>query len=359
MGTGFTEESNQVDWYESNLRCPIDYSGLIYRGKRLVSENGTEYPIVDGIPVMLRPDVKQTIDLANASLARSRRDNDKIDQRFKDLHLESLGISKEEKESLVELYNSNYLGVDAVVSYLVGATSGHMYKDQIGQLSEYPIPELRIQSPNENDRFFLDVGCSWGRWSIAAAQKGFTVVGIDPSLGALLAARRVATQLELDIRFVCADARFLPLRNQIFDVVYSYSVLQHFSKVDVVNSLVHINRVLKPGGESLIQMPNSFGVRSLQHQLRRGFRQPKQFEVRYWKPKELLREFERNVGTSELSVDCFFGLGLQASDKHLMTRPKRFLIEISEVLRTRSERSLWLSNLADSVYVRSEKTCYL
>ena len=36
----------------------------------------------------------------------------------------------------------------------------------------------------------LDLGSSWGRWSIAAARKGYSVVGLDPSLGAVLAARR-------------------------------------------------------------------------------------------------------------------------------------------------------------------------
>ena len=35
----------------------------------------------------------------------------------------------------------------------------------------------------------LDIGCSWGRWSLAAAARGYDAVGIDPSLGAIMAAR--------------------------------------------------------------------------------------------------------------------------------------------------------------------------
>jgi cyclopropane fatty-acyl-phospholipid synthase-like methyltransferase len=39
-------------------------------------------------------------------------------------------------------------------------------------------------------KLLLDIGCSWGRWSISAARNGWCVVGIDPSLGAIMAARR-------------------------------------------------------------------------------------------------------------------------------------------------------------------------
>jgi hypothetical protein len=38
-------------------------------------------------------------------------------------------------------------------------------------------------TPKGRDKL-SDVGCSWGRWSIAPAKKGFSVVGIDSSLGA-------------------------------------------------------------------------------------------------------------------------------------------------------------------------------
>ena len=347
---------NSKQWYESNLLCPLDHSRLSYHDNYLVSENGTRYPVIDEIPVMLLPDVEQTIELARGSLARSRGDSDSIDVRCEELHLESLGISENEKVELVALFKSGKQSVDPVVSYLVGATSGILYKDQIGQLDSYPIPNLRVEESSSHDISFLDIGCSWGRWSIAAAQKGFTVIGVDPSLGAVLAARRVARQLGLNIWFICGDARHLPFRVASFDVVFSYSVLQHFSKENARMCLAQFNRVLKPGGETLIQMANYFGIRCLQHQIVRGFRQARDFEVRYWKPSELLREFEGRIGKSELSVDCFFGLGIQAADKHLMSRPKKLLIDLSEKLRSLSDKQPWLRYVSDSVYIRSAKT---
>src|SRR2546421_318531 len=78
----------------------------------------------------------------------------------------------------------------------------------LGELDSYPIPELRL--PAGDGRRLIDVGCSWGRWSIAAARKGYRVVGIDPSLGAIIAARRVSESLGLPIRYVVGDARYLP-----------------------------------------------------------------------------------------------------------------------------------------------------
>lgn len=304
---------------------------------------------------MLRSDVEQTIELATSSLARSKGDDLVVDHRCKDLHLESLGISEKEKECLVELYQSEKRYVDPVVSYLVGATSGYLYKNQIGQLQTYPIPNLRLGATNKVEEAFLDIGCSWGRWSIAAAQKGFKVVGVDPSLGALLAAERVSKQLGISPRFICADARFLPFREEKFSVVFSYSVFQHFPKGYVRDCLQQIYRVLTQGGVSLIQMPNVYGIRCLQHQLRRGFRQARDFEVRYWTPRELMKEFNRSLGESEISVDCYFGLGLQASDIDLMGKSKKRLIETSEKLRRRSKALPWLKFVADSLYVHSMK----
>src|SRR5207249_4829005 len=122
---------------------------------------------------------------------------------------ESLGISEEEKSGVIELSTKNG-PIDPVVAYLVAATNGLMYRHLVGTLSSYPIPEIRL-SPG-NGRRFLDVGCGWGRWCVAANAKGFEAIGIDPSLGAVMAARRVARHLGVSIQYVVADARHLPLR---------------------------------------------------------------------------------------------------------------------------------------------------
>ncbi len=110
-----------------------------------------------------------------------------------------------------------------------------------------------------------------GRWSIAAAKKGYCVIGMDPSLGAVAAARRVAKQCNVNANFVVGDARYLPFQKDVFDIAYSYSVIQHFSKQDARKTFVEIGRALKSDGTALIQMPTVFGLRCLYNQIRRGF----------------------------------------------------------------------------------------
>jgi len=203
---------------------------------------------------------------------------------------------------------------------------------------------------------FLDIGCNWGRWSIAAARNGYTVTGIDPQLGAVMAARRVARQLGLNIDFICADARYLPFAPGTLDVVFSYSVLQHFSRADCGKAVHEIGRVLHPGGKAKVQMANALGIRSAYHQTRRGFREPNGFEVRYYMPRELLDLFETHVGSTQLEPDCFFGLGLQETDAAFMSAAGRVALRGSKFLKKASRTFKLLKRFADSVYVDSVKS---
>lgn len=299
---------------------------------------------------MLLGEKARTIEIAKHSLDAAREYVQ--GQRPSDPWFTStLGISDEEKAGILNQLGSRAPEVDPVVQFLIGATSGHLYKELIGTIGEYPIPNLRM-APGAGKRL-LDIGCSWGRWSMAGVRRGYRVMGIDPSLGAVLAARRVSRQLGLAAEFVVADARFLPFANDEFDAVFSYSVIQHFSKADACTTLSEIARVLKSGGVSLVQMPNKFGLRSLYHQTRRGFRPPADFEVRYWSLSELRDAFESELGSSAFSADCFLGLGLQRADARFMSRSRRCLISMSESLRLLSTRLPALTYVADSIYIES------
>ena len=339
-------------WYLDNLVCPVEKTRLTLQDNALVSENGRSYPIVEGMPIMLVAEADATLAVATRSLARARGETAQEGTAAR-LYLDSLGISDEEKRGVATLAESGRAAIDPVVAYIISATSGEAYKHLIGKLAEYPIPELRL--PPSRGVPLLDLGCNWGRWSIAAARKGYSVTGIDPSLGAAMAARRVAKELGLPNRYVVADARFLPFASARFGVVFSYSVLQHLSKPNVRTVLAEVDRVLQPGGQSLIQMPNWLGIRSLYHQVRRRFREARDFEVRYWNIGELKETFESLVGPSTLSVDCYFGLGLQKSDKHLMSDTLKVAIELSEKLRALSQKAGVMKHVADSVYVHSLK----
>ena len=160
----------------------------------------------------------------------------------------------------------------------------------------------------------------------------------------------------IDALYVVADARHLPFKPGSFKVAFSYSVFQHLREQDVQESIDEIARVLEPGGRSRVQMPNVFGARNLYLQVReRRLREPvRQFDVRYWFPRELRRSFGR-IGPTALEVDGFFSLNAQSSDLALMPWRFRAAIRLSDLLRSLARRFPPLTLVADSLYVRSTR----
>ena len=313
----------------SILACPVDREALADREGNLVCARGHRFRVVEGIPILLREDVAVT----HGAIARS---------------LEAARTGVVAKYWTTESVAG---GVDPLVQQIVGATNGNLYRHAVGTLRDYPIPELRL--PDGGGKLLLDIGCNWGRWSIAATRKNYRVVGIDPDLEALLAASRISKSMGLSIQFLCADARYLPFADASFARVFSYSVIQHFSKADARATVAEVARVLEPGGESLIQMPNAFGIRSLYHQVRRGFKVRNIFDVRYWTPRELASTFGALIGPTTISVDGFLGLGIQPSDLDILPLPYRAIVHTSETLRALTHLVPPLTNLADSLYLHS------
>lgn len=337
-------------WLKDNLACPRDHKGLEFDGKILTCPDGHTYPVVDGIPVMLLDEVEQTLWVAKASLEGARRNgNSTIDDEIP--FPETLGIDPEEREQLKKLPKS---GIDPVVQMSIGKTCGTLYNPLIGNLKSYPIPELRL--PDSKGETLLDIGCNWGRWSVAAARKGYQVVGIDPSLGAVMTARRVLTQLGLKGLFVVADGRYLPFAAGVFDVVFSYGVLQHIDKENSHLVINEVARVMKPHAKGLFQLPNVYGIRCLYNNARRGFGKAKTFhDIRYWTLAEMKKTFSDIIGKSSLSVDAYFGLGIQKSDVDMLPTKYKIVVRCSDFLRRLSLRARWMTHFADSVYVNTSR----
>lgn len=314
------------------LACPRDKLCLHEEGDDLVCEGGHRYAVIEGIPILLVSEAEQThIEGTRALVLAESRDVASLPQF-------QVGAGE----------------IDPFVRNAIGGTNGSLYEHLVGNLKEYPIPRLRL--PDGEGKLFLEVGCNWGRWCLAAAEVGYRPVGIDPSLKAIRAARRVARQLGVEATYIVGDSRFLPFRAEVFDQVFSYSVLQHLSKSHARDSLREIRRTLRIGGQALVQMPNVFGIRCLYHQARRGFREGQDFEVRYWRPSELFSAFSAEIGPSEVSVDGYFSLNIQPSDLRLLPAKYRAVVHSSEALRKLSHYFPPLVKAADSLYVSSRRT---
>ena len=230
--------------------------------RRSSAQQGHEYPFVDGIPVLVVDDEpsrrsRATGRAPSRSSACARREPPPVEGD----------------------------AVDPYVAELIIGTHGNLYRHLAGGPVALPDPGLPAPAAAAA-RLLLDIGCNWGRWTIAAARAGYRPIGIDPSFEAIVAARRIARQLG-DRRAATSSptARHLPFADETFDVVFSYGVLQHFSKADVATSRrARSRRVLKPDGYSWVQMPNALGALNVVRLAQRRFREGDRFEVRYWTP---------------------------------------------------------------------------
>lgn len=319
-------------WLRENLVCPRDKQKLETVENNLICPANHSYPVVEGIPVMLVEEQEHIHGYITETLAT---------------------VAEIRAANAAQIDETAATGgaVDSYVQSEILYTCGNLYLPLMNRLTRYPIPELRL--PAGDGKRLLDVGCNWGRWTVAAAQNGYRPVGIDPSLKAVLAARRVCKQLNVTADFVVGDARYLPFASGSFDIGFSYSVLQHFSKDNARISLEEIARVVKREGKAVVQMANKFGLRSFYQQWRQGFGEGKGTDVRYWSPAELIETFKEKFGATEISVDCFFGLNIQKNDMDLLPARFKLVVRSSEALRRLSRKLPFLVNAADSVYLES------
>jgi len=324
------------------LECPRDHAVLRFEGAHLCCAFGHRYPIVNGVPVFLLAEKEQTIGIAAKAL------NAAENEIGAPLYVDTLGLSEDEKRGIERDWIAGSK-IDPVISYLIGATSGLGYVNMIGRLKSYPIPDIPLGSGN--GELLLDIGSSWGRWSVSAARKGWRVIGIDPSLGAIMAAQRAFSSMGLDISFVCGDARFLPFKAGTFRCAFSYSVIQHFSESDAELAIAEVGRVLCQGGMAKIQMAHKGGLRSTYVRTRRDYANAGVFRVRYWSFASMRNVFTKKIGPSKLTAEGFGGLGLLTEDQQYVSSHVKLVIAISHVLKKLSLFVRPLIHLADSVYV--------
>jgi SAM-dependent methyltransferase len=95
----------------------------------------------------------------------------------------------------------------------------------------------------------LDIGCAAGRVSIALAQEGHTVVGVDVAENLIEKARRVAKEKEIDATFRVCDPANLPFSDGQFDAVLLLKTYCYIPKRENrIAWLNEIGRVMRSGG---------------------------------------------------------------------------------------------------------------
>lgn len=104
------------------------------------------------------------------------------------------------------------------------------------------------------DKKMLEVGCGVGIDLIRFAQAGAHVTGIDLSERAIWLAERNFDLHGLRADLHIMDGEHLGFRANRFDLVYAHGVMPY--TVDVRKMIHEIHRVLKPGGEAILQVFN-------------------------------------------------------------------------------------------------------
>ena len=84
---------------------------------------------------------------------------------------------------------------------------------------------LKSLSMLYSDRI-LDVGCGTGLFILKISKFGKTIVGIDCSKKMLNEAKKKCSHL-LNVSLICSDADFLPLRENSFNLVFAFTLLQN------------------------------------------------------------------------------------------------------------------------------------
>lgn len=195
---------------------------------------GREYPVREGVPLLLRGDYQDYRDI-EPEYQESYRRRDVIRS------LPELRHSPVYQHQLCEppqpLSNVEYLSWK------------YHHLPLWDQLLDFFVENL----PDAGGARVLDVGAASGRDAFALARlfPGHDFFGVDIVLDGCILAQRFRGQQRN--QFICADAsQTLPFADATFDLVYSLMAVEHCRQ----NMMDEVRRVLKPGGRALIAGPS-------------------------------------------------------------------------------------------------------
>ncbi len=100
----------------------------------------------------------------------------------------------------------------------------------------------------------LDAGCGVGRYTIPLAMREYEVTGVDISRFAITELDNVRLRRNMQMGLAAADVCHLPFRDNTFDAVVAFGILQHLLEEERSAVLSEFARVLVPGGTLVIEV---------------------------------------------------------------------------------------------------------
>ncbi len=127
--------------------------------------------------------------------------------------------------------------------------------------AESAVVETAAEWRERGIRLVHDLGCGAGRNMGFLQGEGFTVIGSDVSPRGLAACAVQLGRAGLPRTLVQADMTSLPFRDGAFDATISINVLNHGSRAVLQVAADEIHRTLRPGGEVLLTVLNTWDWR--------------------------------------------------------------------------------------------------
>lgn len=329
------------------IYCPSCHKNKIsYKVKYcLCTHCGEKYPIIFDIPILMS------------------------NKKCKNLKLNYYKKNYQKKILNSQDFNLNKYGIIKHVEKILMGTSGILYEN-IKTLKEYPFAKIPFSQLKKNkNRFLLDVGCGWGRWTISAAQKYYISIGIDKSIKSLIAAKKICDSLNIkNCFFICCDAKEIPLKNNFFDAIFSFSFLQHFSENNLKTILKNIYDKLKNGGTFKTQMVNKYSLRGLYNSFKIKYfpnkmiktgkmdkrKDEDSFTVRYFSIIKIRKIFKEFFFIKEINNYSFFTQAQMTDFKIFDLKFKGFMI-IANFFNLISNYFFFLKYLSDNIMITLTK----
>jgi len=244
-----------------------------------------------------------------------------------------------------------------IVQNQIAATNGVHYIDRIGKLNSYPIYELPVPKVSGN-KLMLDIGSGWGRWLIAGGLKGYIPVGLDIRLEFCETQQTVTKENQIKAYSVVGDLDSLPFRDCIFDLIWSFSVIQHTHRDRFLHCLQGIDRTLKQSGFTKLEFPNKNGIRNrnqasfIHNQAQADY---DNWSVRYYTLEEYRSILESFLDKITISNHSFLGIGVLKEDLKYVSFKNKMLCAISLCLSTLTKVFPDLTKISDSIYITAKK----
>jgi len=156
---------------------------------------------------------------------------------------------------------------------------------------------IRYSKPSisSENTLWVDIGCGAGTYSYLLTKYYKTVIGIDYSHVSIIKAKE---KYNSDIMWIVANAKSLPINNNLIDGALCFGVSQALSDVNPV--IVDISRILKSDGTLWIDALNKWFIPNLWQQVYRSMRGIP-LHLRYDSPFQLISTL-KNHGYCNIKI---------------------------------------------------------